>query len=65
MIHRKGESFKNRSHNQNRNPSAIFAEQFFLIRRTGSEPQTFFVCQIIKHGVFRRGQIGPMQPARR
>ena len=50
--------------NQDRDAGSVFPNQLFLKRRAGSEPQTFFMRQLIQRGVFRRSEIGPVQPAR-
>ena len=48
---------------QNRDPGPVFANQLFFKRRAGAEPQPFFVRQFVESAIFRRRQIGPVQPA--
>ena len=48
---------------QNRNPSSVLANQLFLKRSTGAEPQPFFVSEFVQSQVFRRREIGPVKPA--
>ena len=54
---------QHRRGNQNRDAGPILANQLLFKRRAGSEPQTFFMRQFIQWRVFRRSEIGPVQPA--
>ena len=55
---------QDRGGNQDRDASPILANQLLFKWRAGSESQAFFVRQLIQRSIFRRSEIGPVQPAR-
>ena len=54
---------QDRRDGQDREGTPIAANQLLLKGRRGSEPQTFFMRQIIDWGVGRRNHTGPIQAA--